>query len=635
MGLNVVDGKIRVKRSPISGATPSLGVSSNYLDGSWSDTDIYEGEFFLNNVDDLLWIRTANGIKEIDLIGASGSADFLKLTGGTMSGNIGMATSTLIKSANGGGQIDLDYSGSAGNVLISTDSGSYNEAGLDMSDTYGIYLYANSGGAQSLLLGGSNDEMLLRDITNNLGIAINPNSNSAADTISMFKSTSNSITSVSTDNHVFINSHNSFLGNGVNSSVMIGGVGLTGSDSNTVYTPDLNIQTGKVIKTNNGGGQIELDDGGSANIVNINNDTGGFTGEGVYFSPSYTALWADGFVQAVEMNGSGSGLNIYDTTAGSTGFVQTQANSVRIKTKTESGGTGVFAEIYAIDNSSGAVSTNDTENNNAVFIASKNSTINSGVVNSVIVGGYNNTIAGNEILITGRGNYSSGYGSFLFGDSSYNISSNSIVGGFGCTNSNSSGLVIGSYNENTGAYSVVAGGYNNSNSDSGSVVAGGSHNINSGSYSAIIGGNNNNNSGDSSIILGCDTVTNTADYTVCVPDLHIQADKGIKFGTGNLMIFKEIEIGDWDMDASTEKGASHGLSATEWKTIRNISCTIRDDSDTLYHNQYTQVGATNTSPRFNSTIIALRRDAGGVFDNTSYDSTSYNRGWINFWYTAD
>ena len=34
----------------------------------------------------------------------------------------------------------------------------------------------------------------------------------------------------------------------------------------------------------------------------------------------------------------------------------------------------------------------------------------------------------------------------------------------------------------------------------------------------------------------------------------------------------------------------------------------------------------------NSTIIDLTRVASGVYDGASFDSTSFNRGWITIWY---
>lgn len=75
MALNPIDGKIRIKRSNVTGSTPTIAPSVDHTDGSWSSTDIYVGEYFLNTVDDRLWLRTDNAIREIDLFFTTGATD--------------------------------------------------------------------------------------------------------------------------------------------------------------------------------------------------------------------------------------------------------------------------------------------------------------------------------------------------------------------------------------------------------------------------------------------------------------------------------------------------------------------------------------------------------------------------------
>lgn len=102
----------------------------------------------------------------------------------------------------------------------------------------------------------------------------------------------------------------------------------------------------------------------------------------------------------------------------------------------------------------------------------------------------------------------------------------------------------------------------------------------------------------------------------------------------------ELEIGDWDMDATDFVTIPHGLSSTEWKTIRNVQAIIRSDDDLSYYNLTTQqnsvdgtcTGAINV---IDSTNIGLIRTRTYEFDNTFFDSTSYNRGWVTFEYTPD
>ncbi len=96
----------------------------------------------------------------------------------------------------------------------------------------------------------------------------------------------------------------------------------------------------------------------------------------------------------------------------------------------------------------------------------------------------------------------------------------------------------------------------------------------------------------------------------------------------------EIDIGDWDMDADITVAVAHGLSATEWKTVRSLIAVVRNDADTLYFLLYTQAVAAGVA-YIDVTNVNLFRDAGGEFDGTDFDATTYNRGWIFLTYTPD
>lgn len=65
MALKIQHSKIRVKRSSVPGTKPTIGPSSDHTDNTWSNTDIYPGEFFINTVDKKLWIGTENDILSI------------------------------------------------------------------------------------------------------------------------------------------------------------------------------------------------------------------------------------------------------------------------------------------------------------------------------------------------------------------------------------------------------------------------------------------------------------------------------------------------------------------------------------------------------------------------------------------
>ena len=96
---------------------------------------------------------------------------------------------------------------------------------------------------------------------------------------------------------------------------------------------------------------------------------------------------------------------------------------------------------------------------------------------------------------------------------------------------------------------------------------------------------------------------------------------------------KIIEIGDWDMDATALLGVAHGL--VDYKKIRSISVIIRDDSDIVYYPlNYIDdlVPLSGGISIIGTTNITLNRITGAKFDSVTFNSTSYNRGWITINY---
>jgi len=63
--------RIILKVSDIEGATATIPATNDHTDGSWLDTDIFEGELFLNIVDNVLQTRTASGIVNVYEAGGS------------------------------------------------------------------------------------------------------------------------------------------------------------------------------------------------------------------------------------------------------------------------------------------------------------------------------------------------------------------------------------------------------------------------------------------------------------------------------------------------------------------------------------------------------------------------------------
>lgn len=91
---------------------------------------------------------------------------------------------------------------------------------------------------------------------------------------------------------------------------------------------------------------------------------------------------------------------------------------------------------------------------------------------------------------------------------------------------------------------------------------------------------------------------------------------------------KEIEIGDWNMDATSLVLVNHGLTFSK---IRAVRTTIRtDDDDDLVNLEVTNstTSAIGGDITTGTTQVALARATGGFFDQALFDATSFNRGWI-------
>lgn len=247
MAINRQDSRHRIKRTNLTGVVPTAHTAStDFTDGTWLNTDIREAEFFYNIPDKKLWIGTGTSSIEIAQIGSTTSGNSLEqtLSIGNNSGtnNIIMGTATSIKSANFGGQIDLDYMSSF--LALSTDNGTF-------AESY-IILGTNSwytGSATNYLQGIAGNLYLATDGLNNIS-----------------------------GNRVSIG------GNGtVSISSSTGDIKLVTDTGKSVE-----ISTGTSIKSSNGGGQIDLDAYGKA--VSISTDNGALSKAYVYLEDAMLLL---------------------------------------------------------------------------------------------------------------------------------------------------------------------------------------------------------------------------------------------------------------------------------------------------------------------------------------------------------
>lgn len=114
---------------------------------------------------------------------------------------------------------------------------------------------------------------------------------------------------------------------------------------------------------------------------------------------------------------------------------------------------------------------------------------------------------------------------------------------------------------------------------------------------------------------------------------------GIEETNGEILRFKIIDIGDWNMDTTLAVGVSHGLTASK---IRTLQVVIRGDVGSIFDDSHIPLdfsdltnvpdGSFRVGPNPDEAVIALNRRAGGIFDSSLFNATSYNRGWITIGY---
>lgn len=115
----------------------------------------------------------------------------------------------------------------------------------------------------------------------------------------------------------------------------------------------------------------------------------------------------------------------------------------------------------------------------------------------------------------------------------------------------------------------------------------------------------------------------------------LSANGGIDAGGNGLTVcLKRTFIGYWDMDSTSQVTIPHGVNGSK---IICIQAYITDDNGTTF--RFLTPGGPVPGSGFDGSIgaitsanVTLARGAGGVFDNTSYDSTSINRGDLFIWY---
>lgn len=98
------------------------------------------------------------------------------------------------------------------------------------------------------------------------------------------------------------------------------------------------------------------------------------------------------------------------------------------------------------------------------------------------------------------------------------------------------------------------------------------------------------------------------------------------------LLEKIINIGVWDMDLSAVKGVPHLID--DFAKIRTVNVIIRNDSEFENYDLLSNNGSetTVTTVAIQTDNLVLQRGVGGFFDDTSFDRTDFNRGWITIKY---
>lgn len=257
--------------SLISSATPSVG---GYLIGYDIDGVLKQKDAFGN-------ISPISGLTAGD-IGTASLSEVLQFGNNTGSFNIVMGTSSILQSSNGNSEIKLDDSGNPHTIKITTNDGSSNYCSLDvvpnqskLSQTDGTtFSEINlSGGSVNFVAGQLLAKYTTLDVSTDVfNLKFNDYSLLQGQ-IPIIESGTTWDSGSLNKAYLHLNSYNSNTNIGVKNSVVIGGSGLSASESDSVYVPQLVIQDSKVIKGSTGASLIQFTEWNDVLLVNTSQDS--------------------------------------------------------------------------------------------------------------------------------------------------------------------------------------------------------------------------------------------------------------------------------------------------------------------------------------------------------------------------
>lgn len=544
-----------VKRSTIHNEEPTIPVLiasggtavdvNDHTKGGWLDTDIYEGELFINTTDDKMWMRTSNGIITIDA--ATGYPNLTDLTD-TPSSYTGEASKLLAVRADESGVefipnttataltdlTDTPSSISDGTVLVGSSLGPTYQAkpyidtmeGLTDVDGYvgnGQKLYrikASEDGVEAI-----NGANYYLDLVSNQSIGGNKiftGTLTASDaTITNLTIGSDTVDDVITDTDL-VGAADSNIPSTLAAKTYIDNKVITAVGGDYVArTGSVTIEGNKTF-TDNTQFDADLNVNGDTNIADLHQGIANYH----YFGDAST----DGSFRIhidvsgkllIEKRVSGSWV-IGDLITNNSGL---WGKSTGSESLIPSGTTNVASGISAI-----AVG-GKFEDNGIIYVFP-----NTASGDSSWAEGCDNLASGIQSHAEGGSNIASGYASHAEGYHTKASGHYSHAGGIGNSIHNVLADGIGSFNHS----------YQESTTSKYGTY---------GNYSAILGGRDNKVTSDNSAIIGGNTLENTVDNTVMVPALVLGSTTQPTSAQAGTIYFNGSHF--------------YGFDGTNWKQLDN------------------------------------------------------------------
>jgi hypothetical protein len=531
-----------MKRSTTAGEVPTVPPVTAVTLNQFTPTDIFEGEFFLNSADDLLWIRTENGILPISLSGTSGTTVVPQLVQVLSEGNytggydiIVNSGDTIIWSGVSTGTttqfLGIDASGNT--IISSVAPGSQDlESVLTAGNTTGPYdisvdigykVEGESGGnwvrpetADGYLELNTDTELTIVGITSGVTdvfLSYDPDTKFVRYQAGGTGSSGSNGTSGSSGSSGANGTSGSSGQNGTSGTSGADGTKGDSGTSGTSGASGVDGTSGSSGQSGTAGTSGVSGTSGTSGLDGTKGDSGssGTSGlSGVNGSNGSSGVSGTAGTSGVNGDTGSSGSSGVSGTAGTSGTSSAGGGDTLFKS-----GTGLNSVVNVY------YASGDTASPNSLLIGGTGNTITSTLANQSVIAGYNN-----QITSTNKSNG-------IFASESSYISSNSFTSAI--VASESSYITNGWYSfvqgrqnfiNNTGSYPsailgasncsitssnpcVIIGGYSSSitNATDSSIIAGRGHILNGGGCCGgnhIVGGENNyiyNSPGDKNIIL--------------------------------------------------------------------------------------------------------------------------------------